>query len=518
MSAAQKHINPWLVASIVSVPTFMEVLDTTITNVSLTHIAGSLAASQEESTWVLTSYLVANGIILPLSGWLANALGRKRYFMLSILGFTLASLACGLATSLESLIFFRLLQGLAGGGLQPVQQSIVVDLFPPHKRGQAFAMSGIVLIAAPVIGPTLGGWITDSFDWRWIFLINVPVGALALFLVQELVQDPPHAQKQGFGKLDFIGLGLVVVGLGSLQIMLDKGQNLDWFHSDVIIVLACLSAATLIAAVMRMIRHADAAIIDLSLLKLRSFGLSCFLIFIVGFVLYGSSMLVTLMVMNNYGYTATLAGLVMSPGALVIIFLMPISGKMVTKIQPRYMITAGMLLSGTGMWLTSHVAPDTSYNTLVWMRCMQVVGLPFLFIPISTVAFSQIPKEKSGKASALFSMCRNLGGSFGIAIILAHYVSLTQIHQNFLAANVVEGSPAYENALFNVQFGLSMMGQAAHEMAQSRIYQMMMQQASLLAYVDVYQILAMMLLCGGVLTLWIPRQKQRAHQDEIAVH
>jgi MFS transporter, DHA2 family, multidrug resistance protein len=518
MNAALNKINPWLVASIVSVPTFMEVLDTTITNVSLTHIAGSLAASQEESTWVLTSYLVANGIILPLSGWLANALGRKRYFMLSILWFTLASLACGLATSLESLIFFRLLQGLAGGGLQPVQQSMVVDLFPPHKRGQAFAMSGIVLIAAPVIGPTLGGWITDSFDWRWIFLINVPVGLLALLLVHATVEDPPHAQKQGFGKLDFIGLGLVVVGLGALQIMLDKAQNLDWFHSNVIITLACVSAVTLVAAIMRMVRHADAAIIDLTLLKLRSFSLSCVLIFVVGFVLYGSSMLVTLMVINNFGYNSTLAGLVMSPGALVIIFLMPVSGKLVTKIQPRYMITAGMVLSGMGMWTTSHVSPDTSYQTLVWMRCLQVVGLPFLFIPISTVAFSQIPKEKSGKASALFSMCRNLGGSFGIAIILAHYVSLTQIHQNFLASHMVEGSSAYMSAMMQLELSLSSMGQAAHELAQSRIYQMMLAQASLLSYVDVFQILATMMLCAGVLTLWIPKQQRHANAGEVAVH
>jgi DHA2 family multidrug resistance protein len=517
MTQLRPPVNPWLVTSIVSVPTFMEVLDTTITNVSLTHISGSLAASQEESTWVLTSYLVANGIILPLSGWLSNALGRTRYFLLSILGFTLASLACGLSTSLESLIFFRLLQGLAGGGLQPVQQSIVVDLFPPHKRGQAFAMTGIVLIAAPVLGPTLGGWITDSFNWRWIFLINVPVGIAAWYLVRHWVQDPPHAQKQGFGKLDTIGLSLVVVGLGALQIMLDKGQNLDWFSSNAIITLAVISVTALTTAILRMVRHAELAIIDLTLFKQASFALACILIFIVGFVLYGSSMLVTLMVTNIYGYTATLSGLVMSPGAVIIIFLMPLSGKLVTKTQPRNLIFLGMCLCALGMWATSFISPTTDYDTLVIMRCLQVAGLPFLFIPISTVAFASIPKEKSGRASALFSMCRNLGGSFGIAILLAHYVSLTQIHHLQLGTHIVDGSPEYTMAMQQLEVSLTPAGQAAHTMAQTHLYQSMLQQVSLLSYVDMYHLLCAMMLCGAFLTLWIPRQK--AHTSTaIAAH
>jgi DHA2 family multidrug resistance protein len=428
-------ISPWVVAMVVSLAAFMEVLDTTITNVSLSHIAGSLAASQDESTWVLTSYLVSNGIVLPLSGWLANVMGRKRFFMMCIGGFTLASFACGMANSLGMLIFFRLLQGFAGGGLQPTQQSIILDAFPPDKRGAAFSVTGITMILAPIIGPTFGGWITDNFSWRWIFYINVPVGIMALLLVSQLVEDPPHAKAKGFRSIDYFGLLLVIIGLGSLQIVLDKGQQEDWFNSPFILTYAAISIICLISALIWLIKRED-PIIDFDLFADRGFALGCFLIFLMGFALYGCSVLLPLLVQSQFGYDATLAGLVLSPGGFAIVILMPIVGRLTGFIQAKYLITIGLLACSYGMWYTMHLNPQVTYMDFVWMRIFQVTGLPFLFIPISVVAFMNIPKELNNKASALYSLCRNLGGSIGISIVATYVTRHEQMHQNYLVDNL----------------------------------------------------------------------------------
>lgn len=499
--------NPWLVAMAVSLAAFMEVLDTTITNVSLSHIAGTLGATTEESTWVITSYLVANGIVLPLSGWLSNVMGRKRFFMTCIGAFTLASFACGAATSLGMLIFFRLLQGLAGGGLQPTQQAIILDAFPPEKRGAAFGITGITMIVAPILGPTLGGYITDNFDWRWIFFLNVPVGLFAFWLVGRMVQDPPEAKAHGFKSIDYMGLSLVALGLGCMQIVLDKGQQEDWLDSNFILFFAVISVACLIGAVFWLLRQKD-PIVDLRLLGTSSFGLSCVMMFFTGFALYSSSALLPLLLQSQYGYDATLAGLVLSPGGLAVVFLMPVSGKLVGRVQAKYLICTGMTLCAIGMWLTMHVTPQSDYGMFVTMRVFQVIGLPFLFIPISTLAFKDVPKDRNNKASALFALSRNLGGSIGIAIVSSFVSRHEQIRQHQLARHLIPGDSVYEGALAHYRDAFfshgSTLVEATHQ-ATGRIYRELLHQSTILAYHDAFMMLAVVMASLALLTLAMPR-------------
>ena len=511
MSNEAKIYNPYLVAMVVSLAAFMEVLDTTITNVSLSHIAGTLGASQDESTWVLTSYLLANGIVLPLSGWLSGVMGRKRFFMTCIAAFTVASLVCGMANSLPILIFFRLVQGLAGGGLQPTQQAMIVDVFPPEKRGAAFGITGITMIVAPILGPTLGGVITDNYSWRWIFFMNVPVGMLAFWLVGRMVQDPPHAQAKGVLSIDYIGLSLIAFGLGALQIMLDKGQQDDWFGSNFIIMCATISAVCLISAVFWLLRQED-PIIDLRLLTKPSFSLSCIMIFAMGFCLYGSSTLLPLLLQSEFGYNATLAGLVLSPGGLAVIFIMPLAGRLVGKIQARYLIATGMALLTIGLWYTMHVTPQTTYNNFVLMRISQVLGLPLLFIPISTLAFMAIPKEKSSKASAIYALSRNIGGSIGIAILTSYVSRHQQMEQSTLSAHITSESPVFQGLLakythFFFSHGQTM-ANAAHS-AMGSIYKEFLQQATILAYRDAFALMAIITLVMACVALAMPRNNPR---------
>jgi len=360
--AAPNAVNPLWVSAAVSLAAFMEVLDTTIANVALSHIAGSLGASSEESTWVLTSYLVSNGIILPLSGWLAGLMGRKNFFVFCILGFTLTSFMCGIATSLPMLIVFRLLQGITGGGLQPMQQAIIKDSFPPEKLGMAFAITGITTVLAPILGPVLGGYITDHFSWRWIFFMNVPVGLLAAFLVKVLVLDPPSAQKRAVGSVDYIGLGLIALGLGALQIVLDKGQQEDWLDSSFIVFFACVAAVGLILAVFWLWRQKK-PVVDLKLFKIPSFGMPCIMMFFVGFALYSSTTLLPMMVQANFGYDATLSGLVLSPAGIAVLFIMPLVGRLVTVVQAKYLISFGMLLNAAGMLATGFCPGAHPANT-----------------------------------------------------------------------------------------------------------------------------------------------------------
>jgi DHA2 family multidrug resistance protein len=511
--------HPYLIAMVVSMAAFMEVLDTTITNVSLSHIAGSLAASQDESTWVLTSYLVANGIVLPLSGWLAGVLGRKNYFMLSIAAFTAASFACGMSASLPMLIFFRLVQGLAGGGLQPMQQSIVMDAFPPYKRGAAFAITGVTMIVAPVLGPTLGGLITDNYSWRWIFFINVPVGLLALALVNRLVEDPPHAKAKGVTSIDYTGLGLVAIGLGAMQVVLDKGQEDDWFESNFIVFFTVIAVGCLVSAVLWLLRQKD-PVIDLRLFKQRSFGLACLMVFFVGFALYGGSTLLPLLVQSQFGYDATTAGFVLSPGGLLLVFLMPLAGKMVGKIQARYLIAFGMFSISAGMFYTSHITPQIDYHTFVILRIAQVVGLPFLFIPSSTMAFASIPPEKSSKASALYSLMRNLGGSFGISLLLSYLARHQQIHQNAMVQHMSPANPGYRLALAQYTQAIMSAGHLnAPVIAVARLYQQLLAQASVLAYADVFQFISVVTFCLAFVALLMPRvDMQKKPAPEAAAH
>jgi len=503
--------SPMLIAGAVSLAAFMEVLDTTIANVALSHISGSLGATSEESTWILTSYLVANGIILPLSGWLSSVFGRKNFFLLCILGFTITSFLCGIATSLPMLIVFRMLQGLAGGGLQPSQQAIIKDSFPPEKLGMAFAITGITTVLAPILGPVTGGYITDNFSWRWIFFINIPVGMLALFLVKALVQDPPSAKKQKVESVDYIGLGLIALGLGTLQVVLDKGQQEDWFSSNFILIFAAISIVSLIASVTWILRQKH-PIIELKLFKIPSFTMPCIMIFFVGFALYSSAMLLPMEVQANFGYDATLSGLVLSPSGLATLLMMPVVGRLVNRIQGKYLISFGMLLTAGGMWATGMVTPQTDYNTFMWVRILQIVGLPFLFVPASTMAFSKITEEHSSNASAIIALMRNLGGSVGIAIVTNKLIQSQQIEQSYLVDHLNSASTVFQSTLAAYTHQFMQMGMpslmtfdAAQHAALAKIYQQVALQASLLAYRDAYNFMAVILLVLAVVALFMPR-------------
>ncbi|VBB07580.1 tetracycline resistance protein tetb signature [Lucifera butyrica] len=514
------NASPLLVSTAVSLAAFMEVLDTTIANVALSHIAGSLGAGSDESTWVLTSYLVSNGIVLPLSGWLSALMGRKNFFIACILGFTFTSFMCGISTSLPMLIVFRLLQGLAGGGLQPSQQAIIKDSFPPEKLGMAFAITGITTVLAPILGPTLGGYITDNFSWRWIFFMNVPVGLLAAFLVEVLVQDPPSARKQNVGSIDYIGLSLIALGLGALQIVLDKGQQEDWFSSSFIITFSCVSFVALLFAVFWLLEQKN-PVVDLRLFKIPSFGMPCVMIFFVGFALYASATLLPMLVQSDFGYDATLSGLVLSPGGIVTLLMMPIAGRLVNTIQAKYLISFGMLMTALGLWATGLVTPQTDYSTFVLVRCLQVIGLPFLFVPASTLAFSKISAQDSSNASAVISLMRNLGGSIGISLVTNRLVHSQQIEQVYLVQHLTAADAGYRSALASLTQAITNMGvpsSLASTKAMGQIYQGLVQQASILAYRDAFNFIAAMLLVLGVVALFMPNNELHKKGVTVASH
>src|SRR6201998_1749723 len=423
--------NPWLIAVVVALAAFMEVLDTSIANVALPYIAGSLAASNDQSTWVLTSYLVSNAIILPISGWLAGALGRKRFFMACLGVFTVSSLLCGLAPSLGLLLFFRVLQGAGGGGLQPMAQAILADTFPPQQRGLAFSLYGITAILAPTIGPTLGGWITFNYSWRWIFFINLPVGVLTWFLVRRVVEDPPYiARLKAAGlKLDYIGISLLALGIGSLQVLLDRGQEDDWFGSHFITTLVVVATVCLIALVIWECFQ-KAPIIDIRLFKNFNFASSNLMMFMLGVMLFSSLVLMPQFLQTLVGYTSELAGLALSAGGFVLLLEMPIMGQLTTKIQARYLIAFGWLsLSIAMFYSTTRIDLLISFSAATWLRIAQVIGLGFLFVPISLVAYIGIAPEKNNAVAGLVNFMRNMGSSVGTSIVTTLIARRSQFHQ-----------------------------------------------------------------------------------------
>src|ERR1700761_892350 len=412
--------NPWLIAIVVTLAAFMEVLDTTIVNVALPHIAGTMSASYDEATWTLTSYLVANGIVLPISGFFGRVLGRKRYFVICIVAFTICSFLCGIATDLWQLIVFRILQGFFGGGLQPSQQSIILDTFPPEQRSRAFSISAVAIVVAPVVGPTLGGWITDNLTWRWVFLINVPVGVLTTIAVTQFVEDPPWEKRQDPKKvgIDVVGIGLIGLGLGCLQVFLDRGEDDDWFSSNFIVTFAVLAAVGIVGATLWLL-YAKRPVVDRRVMKDRTFALGSAAIFGFASVLYGSAVLIPQLAQQQLGYTATLAGLVLSPGAGCIVFLIPIVSKLMNIIQTRYLVAFGFFLMGCSLLYSHHLVPNIDYNTLTMMRSAQSIGIGFLFVPVTTLAYLSLPKSMNNDASALFTMFRNVAGSIGISLATA---------------------------------------------------------------------------------------------------
>jgi DHA2 family multidrug resistance protein len=495
-AAWKPKYNPWLIAVVVTMATFMEVLDSTIVNVSLPHIAGNLSASYEESTWVLTSYLVSNAIVLPVSGWFSSLLGRKRFYMTCVALFTISSLLCGIAPSLGYLIFFRVLQGIGGGGLMPSEQAILVDTFPAHKRGMAFAVAGIAMVSAPVLGPTLGGWITDNFSWRWVFYINLPVGLLSLFLTSRLVEDPPHARKTGFREgfsIDYIGLGLVALGLGCLQIVLDKGQLEDWFASPLIQVVSVISVLSLVGAVWWILRQRY-PVVDLALLKDHNFATANVLMFLIGYVLFGSTVLLPMMLQSLMGYTAMQAGLVISPGGLVVMCMMPIVGMLSSRIQPKWLIAIGFSVLGFSLVNMTGFNLQMDYPSIVVARCLQASGLALLFIPINTMAYAHLPKGKNNNASAILNLSRNLGGSVGIAIVTTVLAWRSQYHQSVIVSHLTPYDAGYTQWMSATAQTLRDQGMAPSQISGASLGMLskeVARQASMLAYIDNFLIIGL---------------------------
>ncbi len=480
--------NPWVVAIAVTLATFMEVLDTTIVNVALPHIAGSMSSSPDEATWALTSYLVANGIVLTISGWLGDLLGRRRYFLICISMFTFFSFMCGAAHSLSELILFRLAQGFFGGGLQPNQQSIILDYFPPARRSAAFGVAAMAIIVAPVLGPTLGGFITDSFSWRWIFFLNIPVGVIAVFLVMALVEDPPWVKARRSHGVDYIGLGLIAVGLGCLEVMMDRGEDADWFASPFIRVMAVLAIIGVIGAILWLL-VAKRPIVHLEVFEDRNFASACMMISATGGILYASAVMIPELAQEHLAYTATWSGLILSPGGVMVIVLIPIVGRLMKHIQTRFIIGAGFAIMGFAMLYSSHLTPNITFVDLVGMRLFQTAALAFLFVPISTIAYSTLPRDLNPDAVALFSMFRNVFGSVGISLSTSIIARHSQMHQSFLAELANPYRPPYARLIQTYEQALRAMGHtaaAAHDMAIGKVYQMLRMQAAIMSYNDTF--------------------------------
>jgi DHA2 family multidrug resistance protein len=514
--------NPWAIALTVTLATFMEVLDTSIANVAIPHIAGGLSATQNEATWVLTSYLVSNAIVLPISGWLAIRMGRKRFYMTCVALFTVSSLLCGLATSLGLLIFFRVLQGAGGGGLAPSEQSILTDTFAPSRRGIAFGVYGMAVVVAPAVGPTLGGFLTDGIGWRWIFFLNVPVGIVSLLLTNRMVVDPPHlvamrrTARERRAPVDTMGLALVTLGFGALQVMLDRGEEDDWFSSGYIRLFAFISAASLVTLVVWELRHTH-PIVDLRLLGRRNFGLCNFLLFVTGAMLFGSTVFLPLYEQVLLGYTAQKAGETLSAGGLAILPLMPLAGWLVNRVAARWLVAFGFVLSAFSLHVMTQINLGISFGTAVSWRVLQVLGLAFLFIPINTSAYVGIPPRKNEQASALLNLSRNLGGSVGISLMGALLARRAQFHQAVLVAHTSRFDPSFRALASGLRDAFTRGGAnsvRAMRMAYASIYDEVQRQATALAYVDIFWILSVLALGGAAVALFLRAQGQtpvRAH-------
>jgi MFS transporter, DHA2 family, multidrug resistance protein len=521
-----KH-NPWIIAITVTLATIMEVLDTSIANVALPHIAGSLGASQDESTWVITSYLVANAIVLPLGAYLGSIIGRKRFYMTCVAIFGVSSLLCGLAPSLPLLLFFRVLQGLGGGGLQPSEQSILADTFPPAKRGQAFAVYGLAVITAPIIGPTLGGWITDNYNWRWIFFINIPIAILSLTLTHRLVEDTPRIKrevaeaKRGGFRMDLIGFGLVALTFGTLEVVMDKGQEDDWFSSHFIVAFTAIFIIGLISLItweLWQARKGNRPVLDLRLFLNRNFAVSFLMMFVMGVTLYATTVLLPQFLQSLMGYTAEIAGLAMSAGGIATIICMPIVGILISRIDGRYLIMFGFSALAISLYHMTSLDLQMSFRYAASLRFYQAIGLAFLFVPINTLSYVGISPDKNNDVSGLTNLARNIGGSAGTSFFTTVLARHQQVHQQYLVANVY-GSSASWLSQYHALIQQSLLYTAsladAQRSAMGRLYQTLQSQASVLSYIDVIGMLS--LFCACMVPMALLLKKPPKHM-EAAVH
>ena len=492
--------NPWFVAVIVSIATFMLVLDTSIANVALRNIAGSLAAGVDESTWIITTYLVANAVVVPVSGWLASVVGRKRFYMLCVAIFTAASLLCALAPSLSMLILFRVLQGIGGGGMAPSEQAILADTFPAEKRSQAFALYGIAVVVAPTVGPTLGGWITDNWSWHWIFLINVPMGVMSLALVYAFVIEPDVLERERKERLaeginiDWVGFALIALALGSLEIVLDRGQRDDWFDSTFITSFAAISAISF-ALFFPWEWFRKDPVVDVRLLFSRQLGTSFIVMMVVGAVLFSSIQLIPQLLQEVFGYTPTLSGLALMPGGLAMLCLMPVSGVVAGHVPAKYLIAFGLSAVAVAMWHFTSLTPDTGFGYFAWERTFQTIGLPFLFIPISTTAYDGLRPDQTNQASALINVARNIGGSVGVSLATTELAQRVQFHQARLVEHTIPSLLPYQQAVRHFSDQVQGSVQSGN-IAAGALGQMIMKQASIMAYIDVFCATALFVLCA----------------------
>jgi DHA2 family multidrug resistance protein len=527
MGPAQPHQdwkpshNPWAVAMTVTMATFMEVLDSSIANVSLPHIAGSLGATYPEAIWVLTSYLVSAAIVLPASAWLSTIFGRKRFYMTCVVLFTVSSFLCGIAPNLPFLIIARILQGAGGGGLQPSEQAILADTFPIEKRGQAFAVYGMAVVAAPAIGPTLGGWITDNMNWHWIFFINLPVGLLSLFFTSRLVEDPPWLrERKGAGiKIDYIGLALLVTGVGCLQFVLDKGEEADWFANHVITAL-CIVGIPALAAFFLWEWHHPHPIVDVRLLKNRNFGTAVSFSFVLGMVLFGSTVLIPEFLQSSLGYTAERAGMALSPGGLVLMVMMIVAGRLVaTKIDPRLLICIGFLGTAFALRLMTNIYLQIDFYTIVLLRMFQVIFMPLIFIPISTLNYVGVPREKNNQVSGISSFMRNIGGSIGTSGLSVFLTRQNQTHQVAFASHTSMGDPnfsRYLNGLTAMFVGQGYDAATAAKKALALAYFTVQSQANALSFKNSFFVMSLVVACLSPLPFIMRRPKLRQGQAPAA--
>jgi MFS transporter, DHA2 family, multidrug resistance protein len=494
--------NPWVVAFTVTLATFMEVLDTSIANVALPHIAGTFGATENEATWVLTSYLVSNGIVLPVSAWLATRIGRKKYYMSCVVMFAASSFLCGLAPTLGMLVFFRIMQGVGGGGLQPSEQAILADTFTPQKRGMAFSIYAMAVVFAPAIGPTIGGWITDNYSWRWIFYINVPISIISLYLSYRVVEDPPYLAQEKIkaikGGVDYWGLGLVALGVGALQMVMDKGQELDWFGSKLIDYGLVVAVIGLILFIRREWRHPH-PIVELTLLKRRNLSTAMLSMVMLGSVLYGMTVLLPQFLELLMGYTAAQAGECMALGGFLMMLTMPMAGALTGKMDPRYLLMFGYAATAVGLYyVATHISLTMGFSTAAMLRTYQVAGLAFIFIPSNVLCYAGIPREKSNQIASMMNFVRNIGGSIGIAVVSTLVTRASQRRQVYLAANMSNGNPRFRGMVDGMAATLRSQGIAAADamhQAYARMDVMMQQQAAALGYMDVILMLSIVVAC-----------------------